>query len=84
MPVMAVIVVNWVKLSGSFHPPTHTTAVGGKGRGGVLCYTEPLGAVLYRLYFILYCTEELETHRSPCDLNTEKPTNAAVNYIFYG
>lgn len=36
LQVLAVIVVNWVKLSGSFHPPTHTVTVKRKGRGAVL------------------------------------------------
>lgn len=48
----------WLLLIGSsclvvFHPPTHTAAAERQGRGAVLCYTEPLGAVLYRLCFSL-------------------------------
>lgn len=79
----------WLFLIGSsclvvFHPPTRTATEGRKGRGAVLCYTEPLGAVLYRIYFSLRCStvrQSLGYRGRGCDFNRANE-NIALSLMF--
>lgn len=81
----------WLFLIGSsclvvIHPPTHGASEGRKSRGVVLCFTEPLGAVLYRIYLSLQFSTVRQSLEYTCrasDFDRVKPENIAVSLVFH-
>ncbi len=79
---MAVIVVNWVKLSGSFSSTHSHSYCRKKGqRCSAVLHRTPGGSVVQALFWpvVLCCRWSWEYTAAPCDLTSVKLANIAEN-----